>query len=530
MKKHAVCWLLPLCLLACDALFRPLRGNHPDNCRVNENLCKSGEVCDALLERCVTAPTADLGGCPPSCPAGQACSLQKGICETLLTFDLTSVTPRTATVGASPLVTLRGIGFEPGMTVTFKGVPASNLTVLSQDLATVQAPAMTQAGPARVEISKAGMSVGRDSLFGYAWLSIDFIADTFLPTDMQTPGAVVVADLNNDQKLDVATLHGVNASTYLSLSQGSTAKSTTYIGPFSLDGLLGSAQLNGDNALDLVYVDRGMQRALSILNSGSGMLLTAPQTLTLPASPLAGALADLNEDGLVDLAMTKASPDQLYVQPGLASGGFSATASTIIGIGPQACALASGFFNADTRRDIALLECGGQGVRVFLHMGGVNFSAPLNTPTRQGSSAPLSLAVTDFNLDGRQDIVVLNGSPGLSGHVSVLSGNGNGTFANLTMLDSIPSDFASVVMGDINGDGLPDVLLGPSSTITATSIAVLLNNNGVTLQPPQLISLPTTHRSSFHSLAVGDVTGDGKADVVYSAAASDVVLIRNQSR
>lgn len=528
MKKHAVCWLLPLCLLACDALFRPLRGNHPENCQVNANLCGSGQICDALLERCVPAAVTDMGGCPPSCPSGQACSLQKGTCETLLTFDVTSVSPRTTTVGTMPLVTLRGIGFESGMTVTFGGVPATNVTVMAQDLATAQVPAQTQAGAVRVEISKAGMSVGRDNLFGYAWLNLDFIADTFLPTDMQTPGSLVVADLNNDQKLDVATVHGSNASTYLLLAQGSTAKNTANLGSLSLDGLLSSAALSADSAPDLLYVDRGMSRALSILNNGNGSLLTSPATLTLPNPTLAAAHADLTEDGLVDLVLTKSMPDQLYVQPGLTGGGFSGMASAIIGVGPQTCAVATGRFNGDARSDIALLECGGQGVRVFLNMGGSNFSAPQNTQTRQGDSAPLSMAVTDFNLDGRQDIVVLNGSPGMSGHLSVLLGNGNGTFGNPAVVN-IPPDFASVVVGDIDGDGLPDVLLGPSSTTTASSIGLLLNDNGSKLRPPQLINTPTTHRSGFHTLSVGDVTGDGRADVLYSAAAADVVLMRNTS-
>lgn len=529
MKKLAYVWLLPLCLLACDALFRPLRGNHPENCQVNANLCTSGQICDAVLERCVTASSTDLGsGCPPSCPAGQACSSGKGVCEPLLTFDVTSVTPRTATVGTMPMVTLRGIGFEPGMTVTFKGMPATNVNVLAQDQATVQAPAMTQAGLVRVEISKAGMSAGRDGLFGYAWLNLNYVADTFLPTDMETPGALVVADLNNDQKLDVAVVHGSKVSTFLALAQGSVAKSTVVLGSLSLDGQLASGLLNGDTSVDLLYADRGLSRAHSIFNNGNGTLSGTAQTLTLPSSVQASALGDISEDGVLDLAFTKASPDQLYVQLGVGGGSFNAMASTIIGIGPQACAVATGLFNADMRPDIAVLECNGQAVRVYLNMGGGNFSAPQNVPTRQGMSAPLSMAVTDFNLDGRADIVVLNGSAGQGGHVSLLAGNGNGTFVSLAT-PSVPADYGTVVMGDVDGDGLPDVLLGPVSSVNSISIAVLLNDNGTNLRPPQLFAAPMTHRTGLHTLAVGDVTGDGKADIVYSAAASDLVLFRNQS-
>lgn len=233
-----------------------------------------------------------MGGCPPTCPMGQACSLQKGICETLLTFDVVSVSPRSVTVGSAPQVTLRGIGFEPGMTVTFMGIAGSNVNVMAQDLATVQVPVVAQAGPARVEIRKAGMSAGRDGLFGFAWLTVDFVADTLLPTNSETPGALFVADLNNDQTLDVAALHGGSGSTYLSLAQSSTAKTTVSIGSFSLDGRLFGAQLNGDGARDLVYLDRGNSRALSLLNNGSGNLTSSPPTLTLPGPPLAASVGD----------------------------------------------------------------------------------------------------------------------------------------------------------------------------------------------------------------------------------------------
>lgn len=520
-------FLLPLCLLACDALFRPLRSNHPENCQVNANLCGSGQVCDPVLERCVTAAASDLSSCPP-CPAGQACSAAKGVCEPVVTFDLISISPRTATVGTTPQVALRGIGFEPGMTVTFNGMPASNVTVTAQDQATVQVPAMTQAGLVRVEIGKPGMTVGRDALFGYAWLNINYVADTFLSTDMDSPGSLVVSDLNKDQKLDVAVVHGSRASVFLSLAQASTAGSQFLLGSLSLDGQLASTQLNSEAALDLVYTDRATSRALSIVNNGSGALNVPPQTLNLPGSPLATALADFNEDGLVDLVLTKPSPDQLYVQLGLGGGAFNATANTIIGVGPKACALGTGFFNADMRPDIALLECDGQGVRVYLNMGGGNFSVPLNTATRQGVSAPQHMAITDFNLDGRADIVVLNGATGMAGHLSILPGLGNGSFGN-TATVSVPPDYTSVAMADVDGDGLPDAVLGPTSNVTSISLAVLLNDNGTTLRPPQLFAAPATHRTGFHSLAVGDVTGDGKADILYSSATPDVVLLRNQS-
>lgn len=292
MNRRAYWWLLPLSLIACDALFRPLRGNNPENCLVHGGLCGAGQVCDAVLERCVSSNASDMGLCPPSCPQGQACNSQKGICESLLTFDVTSVTPRSVPVGTSPQVTLRGIGFEPGMQVSFRGVLATNVNVMAQDLATVQVPVSAQAGTARVEISKNGMPLAKDNLFGYAWPTVSFAADTLLPTDMQIPGALVVADLNNDQKLDVATVHGTRASTFLGLSMGSTAKMSVDVSPLSSNGQLFSGQLNGDGVLDVLYFDRTGGRALSLLNNGNGTLTNAPPILNVPTPTPGAALAD----------------------------------------------------------------------------------------------------------------------------------------------------------------------------------------------------------------------------------------------
>lgn len=225
----------------------------------------------------------------------------------------------------------------------------------------------------------------------------------------------------------------------------------------------------------------------------------------------------------------KSGPDQMYVQPGLGGGAFNMTASTIIGIGMQECAVTTGLFNNDPRPDIVLLECGGMGVRVYLNMGGGNFSPPQNIPTRQGQSAPIAMVTTDFNLDGRVDLVVLNGSLGMTGHVTILLSNGNGTFLN-PIVASVPADYTNLAVGDVDGDTLPDIVVGPSSNASSISMGVLINENGNALRPSQQFAGEMAHNAGLYSLALGDVTGDGKADIVYSANTSDVVVMRNQSQ
>src|SRR5262249_24636648 len=84
-----------------------------------------------------------------------------------------------------------------------------------------------------------------------------------------------------------------------------------------------------------------------------------------------------------------------------------------------------------------------------------SFLAPLNYPTGVG---PQGIATADFNGDGVNDLVVANNGyfDGSSGSVSILLGNGDGTFQPARDLDVGRNPFG-VAVGDFNGDGIPDL-------------------------------------------------------------------------
>ncbi len=125
-----------------------------------------------------------------------------------------------------------------------------------------------------------------------------------------------------------------------------------------------------------------------------------------------------------------------------------------------------------------------------------------------------SVAIADVNGDGKPDIVVANQS---SSSVGVLLGNGDGTFqAAMTYNSGNYSDY-SVAVADVNGDGKPDIIVANFCTSSQYctsglgSVGVLLGNGDGTFQAP--VSYASGGDQAV-SVAVADVNGDGKPDII----------------
>jgi Big-like domain-containing protein/VCBS repeat protein/FG-GAP repeat protein len=133
-----------------------------------------------------------------------------------------------------------------------------------------------------------------------------------------------------------------------------------------------------------------------------------------------------------------------------------------------------------------------------------------------------TVAVADLNGDGKPDIVMTNF---LSNTVGVLLGNGDGTFQSAVTYHAGDTPSA-VAIADVNGDGKPDLIVGasPSGWGGKGQIAVLLGNGDGTFQSP------VTYKSAgeITDVAVADLNGDGKPDLIVASYGSSVSVLLNE--
>jgi hypothetical protein len=239
---------------------------------------------------------------------------------------------------------------------------------------------------------------------------------------------------------------------------------------------------------------------------------------TVGGSPRSIAVGDFNLDGNPDLAVATATEDVsatatdgVSIFLGNGFGAFNPPINYIAGTSPQSVAV--GDFNLDGKPDLAVANKGSENVSILLGNGLGTFAAAVNY---KAGSAPYCVAVGDFNLDGKPDLAVANY---VSNNVSILLGNGLGAFAAAVQYE-VGIEPASVAVGDFNRDGNPDLAVAIAYD-DGSKVSILLGNGLGAFAAAVQYEAGTNPES----VAVGDFNLDGNPDLAVANYGSGNVSI-----
>jgi hypothetical protein len=333
------------------------------------------------------------------------------------------------------------------------------------------------------------------------------------------PRSVAAADFNGDGKLDLVTANfGANTVTVL-LGNGSGGFTAAHGSPFTvgpMPAFVAVGDLNGDGNPDLVIANFGGNTITVLLGNGLGGFAPALGSLfAVGANPQSAAIGDLNGDGNLDIVTVNSGDNTVTVLLGNGSGGFTAAAGSPFAVGTNPQSVAIGDINRDRKPDIVTANSGDNTVTVLLGNGSGQFTPDPGNPFAAGAN-PQSVAVGDLNGDGNPDIVTANAGDNT---VTALLGDGTGNFAAGAHI-TVGSKPSSVMLKDLNGDGVPDLATANSGDNTVT---VLLGNGsgGFTAAAGS----PFAVGASPLGVALGDFNGDGQLDLATANLGGNTVTV-----
>ncbi len=374
--------------------------------------------------------------------------------------------------------------------------------------------------------------------------AINFDVKVDFSTTSSNAYGVVIADFDGDGKPDfvVTNNSGASISVYRNTSTTGSISSSSFASPVSFTtganpAYLKVADLDRDGKLDIVVANSGSGTISIFKNTCSTGSITsssfaAKVDFSAGSNPFDIAVADFDGDGKPDLAVTNSvsTSNTISVLKNTTTAGSitssSFSSAITFGTGSIPVKIVAADFDGDGKPDLAVTNNSSNSVSVFLNTsstGSISSSSFANKVDFTTGTNPRGIFAADMDNDGKFDIVVTNRT---SNNISVFRNTStagtisSGSFAAQDTFTTGISPY-DVTMGDVDGNGKPDFII---TNFGATSISVLRNIGSTGSISASTFTAKKDYATGGtggpYGVAIGDLDGDGKPDIIVANANS----------
>ncbi len=434
---------------------------------------------------------------------------------------ITSFAPVSA--AKDTVVVITGVNFSGATAVQFGGVPAASFTVVSATRINAVIPAGMPTGFATISVTTAAGNYQVEGLT----LNVPAVG-SIAPASAVTGTTVTITGNNFNTTPQNNTVHFGNVKATVTSATATTLTATVPSSTVYKPLTLSTNNLTGSSTTHFVPRFGNSNGAdFDSISFGAGVPLATGQIHTV---------ADFDGDGKPDLAVINSVYTEFAIYRNISTSPTIAFGTkTVFPVRGQVMNdICTGDFNGDGKLDIVISNFTYESVSVFINtssVGTISFAPRTDYATGNSYTTveSFSVATADIDSDGRMDIIVGT----ISTDITILrntmaTANSPVTFANAIQIsigNSYGASYCKLVVGEIDGDGKPDIALVQTFS---SNITILRNNSspGVVLFSPKIgvsFGLSSTTSSAQSSIALGDLDGDGKLDI--AAACKDSMYL-----
>ncbi len=451
---------------------------------------------------------------------------------------ITDFNPKSGPVGTA--VTINGTNFDttPSNNIVYFGAVKATITAATSTSLSVTVPVGATYHPITVTVFSFTAYSSKPFIVTFAGGGAITSASFATKVDYGTgnyPDIIVIGDLDGDGKPDLSVSNFISGDFFPisvfrntgTIGSVSFAANVDFTAGFqSADGAA-IGDVTGDGKLDLVVTSLGNRVSVLQNTSTGGSVSFAARvdfsTGLSPTSPYSVAIDDVDGDGKPDIAVANYGTSTVSIFRNTSTSGSLSFARVDFTAGSRPYHVAFGDVNDDRKPDLAVTDYADSTVSVFQNtstIGNVSFAEKVDFTT---GSRPYHVAIGDVDGDGKPDLAVVNYA---TNTVSIFRNTGtSGSVSFDAKVDfttgSYPHSFA---IGDIDGDGKPDLAVANPSSNT---VSVLKNTSttGTITANSFAAKVDFTTGTYPWSVAIGDIDGDGKSEMAVANLQSNTVSV-----